>query len=89
MKNIIVDMGIHVEVIRLQIFEGNVVNGNTSFPTFEKVIAAKYEDKPEENKHKEEYVTILNAFKKLIYSFEDSAESWEMFEDIVTLRCSF
>lgn len=53
------------------------------------MIAAKYEDNPEEDKYKEEYTAILNAFRKLIYSFENSAESWDIFEEIVTLRCSF
>lgn len=34
-------------------------------------------------------MVILNAFRKLIYSWENEAESWEIFEEIVSLRSAF
>lgn len=36
-----------------------------------------------------EYLVIRDAFMRLIYSSENSAESWAVMEDIISLRASF
>lgn len=51
-------------------------------------MAGKIEIK-EPDKNREEYLLILDAFRRMIYHFENNAERWEVFDDIVTLRASF
>lgn len=51
----------------------------------EKVTAGEVEVKPDNNQ-KEEYLLILAAFQHLMDSLEDSAVSWQMMEEIITLR---
>lgn len=41
------------------------------------------------DKSREEYLLILDAFRRMVYNYENSAERWEVFDDIVTLRASF
>lgn len=50
----------------------------------EKVSAARVELK--ENRAKEEYPLILAAFRRLMDSLENSAESWHIMEEIIMLR---
>lgn len=38
---------------------------------------------------KEDYKLIISAFHRLIDTYENSAECWEVIEDIITLRSSF
>ena len=40
------------------------------------------------DKEREEYLLILSAFRRMIYSFENSAESMEYFADMVLYRAS-
>lgn len=37
----------------------------------------------------EEYLLILNAFRRLVYNYENSAERLDALEDIISLRASF
>lgn len=41
------------------------------------------------SQNEEEYALIKETFDRLIFNFENSAESWEVFEEIVMLRSSF
>lgn len=43
----------------------------------------------EKSKAEEQFLLILNAFRRMLYNFENSAERLEVFDDIVTLRASF
>ena len=55
----------------------------------EKVAAEKIEAEPEEKRKermKKEYLLILTAFRHLVNSLEDSAEAWQVMEEIITLR---
>lgn len=49
---------------------------------------AKVEVK-EQSKAKEEYLLILDAFRRMVYNAENSAERLDIFDDIITLRASF
>lgn len=51
-------------------------------------MAEKIEIKPDSKGH-EEYLLILDAFRRMIYNFENSAEQLEVFDDIISLRASF
>ncbi|WP_229104985.1 hypothetical protein [Bacteroides fragilis] len=51
-------------------------------------MAEKIETK-QKDKSREEYLLILDAFRRMVYNYENSAERWEVFYDIVTLRASF
>lgn len=51
-------------------------------------MAERVETKPE-TKHKEEYLLILDAFRRMIYNYENSAERLEVFDDIISFRASF
>lgn len=51
-------------------------------------MAEKVEIKPD-NKGHEEYLLILDAFRRMVYNFENSAERLEVFDDIISLRASF
>lgn len=53
----------------------------------EKVSAARVELK--EDRAKEEYLLVLTAFRRLMDSLEDSAESWHIMEEIIMLRTAF
>lgn len=44
---------------------------------------------PEDTAAYREYTAIRDAFHRLIFNWENSAERWEAIEDIVTLRASF
>lgn len=46
-------------------------------------------DLKEKDENREEYLLILNAFQRMVYNLENSAESWETFDEIVSLRASF
>ncbi len=37
----------------------------------------------------EEYLLILNAFRRMVYNYENSAERLDVLEDIISLRASF
>ena len=50
----------------------------------EKVSAARVE--MEEDGTKDEYLMVLTAFRRLMDSLEDSAESWRVMEEIIMLR---
>lgn len=50
----------------------------------EKVSAARVELK--EDQAKDEYLLVLKAFRRLMDSLEDSAESWRIIEEIIMLR---
>lgn len=50
----------------------------------EKVSAARVEFK--EDRTKDEYLLILGAFRRLMDSLENSAESWHIMEEIIMLR---
>jgi hypothetical protein len=50
----------------------------------EKVSAARVEFK--EDRTKDEYLLILDAFRRLMDSLENSAESWRIMEEIIMLR---
>lgn len=41
------------------------------------------------DKSREEYLLILDTFRRMVYNYGNSAERWEVFDDIVTLRASF
>lgn len=43
----------------------------------------------DKEKTKEEYLLLLAAFKRLVDTYENSAEKWETIEDIITIRASF
>lgn len=49
---------------------------------------SKVEIKEESQTHKE-YLLILDAFRRMVYNFENSAERLDVFDDIITLRASF
>lgn len=49
---------------------------------------AKVEVK-ENSKTKEQFLLILDAFRRMVYNAENSAERLEVFDDIITLRASF
>lgn len=51
-----------------------------------KVLAEKSSSDSDEEKS--EYLLILAAFRRLIESWQDSAEKWEMIEEMITLRTS-
>lgn len=51
-------------------------------------MAEKLETK-QPDKNREEYLLILDAFRRMVYNHENSAERWEVFDDIITLRASF
>lgn len=51
-------------------------------------MAEKIEIK-QQDKSREEYLLILDAFRRMVYNYENTAERWEVFDDIVTLRASF
>lgn len=55
------------------------------------MVAERYEAPKEEpvSPEKEEFLLILEEFRKFVYRAENSAEAWEVFEDIVSLRASF
>ncbi|KAA6302854.1 MAG: hypothetical protein EZS26_001024 [Candidatus Ordinivivax streblomastigis] len=46
-------------------------------------------DVPDKKQTQEEYQLIFAAFLRLINSYENSAEKWEVMEDIINLRASF
>ena len=46
---------------------------------------SKIEVKDESQTHKE-YLLILDAFRRMVYNFEDSAERLDVCDDIITLR---
>ena len=48
----------------------------------------KVEVKQDSQTHKE-YLRILDAFRRMVYNFENSAERLDVFDDIITLRASF
>lgn len=50
----------------------------------EKVSATRVELK--EDRAKDEYLPVLSAFRRLMDSLEDSAESWHIMEEIIMLR---
>lgn len=43
----------------------------------------------ENGKAREEYLLVLDVFRRMIYNFENSAERYEVFDDLITLRVSF
>ena len=43
----------------------------------------------QDNKGHEEYLLILDAFRRMVYNYENSAERLEVFDDIISLRASF
>lgn len=51
-------------------------------------MAEKIEIK-QEDRNREEYLLILDAFRRMVYNYENSAECWEVFDNIITLRASF
>jgi hypothetical protein len=51
-------------------------------------MAEKVEIKSNDKGH-EEYLLILDAFRRMVYNFENSAERLEVFDDIISLRASF
>jgi hypothetical protein len=51
-------------------------------------MAEKIEIK-QQDKSREEYLLILDAFRRMVYNYENNAERWEVFDDIITLRASF
>jgi hypothetical protein len=53
-----------------------------------KTVAGKTVEDPD-RKTKEEYKLLLTAFRHLVNHYENSAEKWEVMEDIITLRSSF
>lgn len=44
---------------------------------------------PIEDDTRKEFLVILAAFRRFLSVYEDSAESWEVMEEIITLRASF
>lgn len=44
---------------------------------------------PLEDDTRKEFLVILAAFRRFLSVYEDSAESWEVMEEIITLRASF
>lgn len=55
-------------------------------PEVATVTAERVEVKDDAN---EEYLLILNAFRRMIYNYENSAERLDVLEDIISLRASF
>lgn len=51
-------------------------------------MAERVEIKPEEKAH-QEYLLILDAFRRMVYNYENSAERLEVFADIISLCTSF
>lgn len=51
-------------------------------------MAEKVEIKSD-NKTHQEYLLILDAFRRMVYNFENSAQRLEVFDDIISLRASF
>lgn len=43
----------------------------------------------DKDKNRQEYLLILDAFRRMVYNFENSAEQMDVFDDIITLRASF
>lgn len=52
-------------------------------------VCAKKKDEDEQERSKAEFKLVFEAFQRFLLEAEDSAESWEVFEDIVSLRASF
>lgn len=55
----------------------------------DKVSAEKEENKPEDKQGrqtKEEYLLLLATFRRLMNSWEDSAASWQVMEELISLR---
>ena len=50
-------------------------------------MAEKVEIK-ENGQTRQEYLLILDAFRRMVYNFENSAEQIDVFDDIITLRAS-
>lgn len=42
----------------------------------------------ENNRTRQEYLLILDAFRRMVYNFENSAERIDVFDEIITLRVS-
>lgn len=53
----------------------------------DKIEASRYSENKKQSE--KEYLLILAAFLRLVDVYENSAERWEIFEDILTLRSSF
>lgn len=51
-------------------------------------MAERVEIKAEDKAH-QEYQLILDAFRRMVYNYENSAERLEVFDDIISLRASF
>lgn len=51
-------------------------------------MAERVELKSDNTTH-QEYLLILNAFRRMVYNYENNAERLEVFDDIVSLRASF
>lgn len=51
-------------------------------------MAEKVEIETEDKAH-QEYLLILDAFRRMVYNYENSAERLEVFDDIISLRASF
>lgn len=43
----------------------------------------------EKSKAQEQYLLVLDAFRRMLYNFENSVEQLVVFDDIITLRASF
>lgn len=43
----------------------------------------------EKSQTRKEFLLILDAFRRMVYNFENSAERLDVFDDIITLRASF
>ena len=54
------------------------------------VQAARVEIPPEgKSRDRQDYLLIRDAFRRFRHTMEEGAESWEVMEDIITLRASF
>lgn len=51
-------------------------------------MAERVEIKQDDKTH-QEYLLILNVFRRMVYNYENGAERFEVFDDIISLRASF
>lgn len=51
-------------------------------------MAERVEIKQDDKTH-QEYLLILDAFRRMVYNYENGAERFEVFDDIISLRASF
>lgn len=51
-------------------------------------MAERVDFKTDDRAH-QEYLLILDAFRRMVYNYENSAERLEVFDDIISLRASF